>query len=94
MISCANSSLVRWTRAAQTIIRETGLSYRPAVDGERVSGVYRRNILLASGRFAMLVFSLVPWKPVIQQRLEQKVIVMFRSGNTYWELGRHLVLSH
>jgi type IV secretory pathway VirD2 relaxase len=85
-------------RAAESITRDTGLTYRPAIDGERVSGIYRRNILLTSGRFAMLDdgigFSLVPWKPVIQQRLEQRVIVMVRGSNTYWEFGRHLVLSH
>ena len=52
---------------------QTGLVHRAVTEGERVSGVYRRNVLLASDRFAMLDdgtgFSLVPWKPVIEQRL-------------------------
>jgi hypothetical protein len=43
------------------------------VDGQRVAGIYRRSVLLASGRFAMLDdgigFSLVPWKPMIEQKL-------------------------
>src|SRR6202034_3390262 len=63
--------------AALGIAKETGLAYRPVADGERVSGVYRRNVLLASGRFAMLDdgirFSLVPWRPVIAQRLGQAI---------------------
>jgi hypothetical protein len=58
---------------AQNIAKETGLTHRPVVDGERVSGIYRRNVQLASGGFAMLDdgmrFGLVPWKPVIEQRL-------------------------
>jgi hypothetical protein len=41
-------------KAAVHIAHETGLAYRPTIDGERVNGVYRRNVLLASGRFAML----------------------------------------
>ena len=83
--------------AAKSIARETGLTYRPVVDGERVSGVYRRNILLASGRFAMLEdgmgFSLVPWKPVIEPRLGQTIIAIMRGTSASWEIGRRLGLS-
>jgi hypothetical protein len=46
------------------------LVHRLVADGERVSGIYRRNVQLTSGRFAMLDdsvgFSLVPWRPVIE----------------------------
>ncbi len=56
--------------AAQDIAAETGLTHRVVTDGERVSGVYRRSLMLASGRFAMLDdsigFSLVPWRPMIE----------------------------
>ena len=58
---------------ARRIGAETGLTYRPAADGKSVSGVYRRSVLLTSGRFAMLDdatgFSLVPWRPVLEQPL-------------------------
>jgi Protein of unknown function (DUF3363) len=41
--------------------------------------------LLASGRFAMLDngkgFSLVPWRPVIEQRLGQTVTAIMRGGS-------------
>jgi hypothetical protein len=40
--------------AAQSIAAETGLQHRRVPDGERVSGIYRRSVVLASGRFAML----------------------------------------
>ena len=33
---------------------ETGLVHRPVVEGQRISGIYRRSVTLASGRFAML----------------------------------------
>ena len=58
-------------QAAKDIAAETGLEHRPVADGQRVAGVYRRSVMLASGRYAMLDdgmgFSLVPWKPVIEQ---------------------------
>jgi type IV secretory pathway VirD2 relaxase len=78
--------------AAKAIAAETGLSHRTTADGERVSGVYRRNVQLASGRFAMLDdgmgFSLVPWKPVIEQRLGQAMSAMVRGNGVSWEFGR------
>ena len=39
--------------AAKAIATETGLTHRTVADGERVSGVYRRNVMLASGKFPL-----------------------------------------
>ncbi|WP_027484242.1 relaxase/mobilization nuclease and DUF3363 domain-containing protein [Rhodanobacter sp. OR87] len=79
-------------RTARDIAAETGLEHRPVTDGQRVAGVYRRSVLLASGRYAMLDdgmgFSLVPWKPVIEQRMGQQIAVMVRGSNVSWEIGR------
>src|SRR5690606_34503843 len=76
-------------QAAKDIAVETGLEHRPVVEGQRVAGVYRRNVMLASGRYAMLDdgmgFSLVPWKPVIEQRVGPATM---RGGTASWELGR------
>ena len=70
----------------------TGLSFRPLHDGARVGGLYRRSLQLVSGRFAMLDdgmgFSLVPWRPVVEQRLGQQVSAIVRGGSVTWELGR------
>ena len=78
--------------AAQTIATDTGLEHRPVGDGQRVSGVYRRSIMLASGRYAMLDdgkgFSLVPWKPVLEQRLGQQLAATLHGGGVSWEVGR------
>jgi type IV secretory pathway VirD2 relaxase len=70
----------------------TGLQHRPVRDGESVTGVVRRSVMLASGRFAMIDdgvgFSLVPWKPVLEQRLGQTVSGVLRGGSVSWDLSR------
>ena len=79
-------------QAAKDIATETGLEYRPVADGQHVVGIYRRSIRLASGRYAMLDdgmgFSLVPWKPVIEQRLGQQLAATVRGGGVSWMLER------
>ena len=71
---------------------ETGLEHRPVQDGDSVRGVVRRSVMLASGRFAVLDdgvgFSLVPWKPVLEQRLGQTVSGVIRGGTVSWDLSR------
>jgi len=84
-------------QAGKDIAAETGLEHRPAADGQRVAGIYRRSVMLASGRYAMLDdgmgFSLVPWKPVIEQRLGQQIAATVRGGGVSWEIGRRPGLS-
>ena len=84
-------------QAAKDIAAETGLEHRPVADGQRVAGIYRRSLMLASGRYAMLDdgmgFSLVPWRPVIEQRLGQPLAATVRGGTTSWEIGRRLGVS-
>ncbi|HBP5700064.1 TPA: DUF3363 domain-containing protein [Pseudomonas aeruginosa] len=80
------------TQAAKGIAADTGLEHRPVTDGQRVAGIYRRSVMLASGRYAMLDdgmgFSLVPWRPVIEQRLGQQLAATVRGGGVSWEIGR------
>ena len=85
------------TQAAKDIAAATGLEHRPLADGQRVAGIYRRSVMLASGRYAMLNdglgFSLVPWKPVIEQQLGKQVAATVRGGGVSWEIGRRPGLS-
>ena len=78
-------------QAAKDIAAETGLEHRPVADGQRVAGIYRRSVMLASGRYAMLDdgmgFSLVPWKPVIEQRIGQQLAATIHRGSVSWEFG-------
>lgn len=80
------------TQAAKDIGAETGLEHCPVADGQRVAGIYRSSVMLASGRYAMLYdgmgFSLVPWRPVIEQRLGQQIAANVRDGSVSWEIGR------
>ena len=84
-------------KTAQDITAETGLEHRPLADGQRVVGIYRRSVMLCSGRYAMLDdgmgFSLVPWKPVIEQRLGQQLAATVRSSGVSWEIGRRQGVS-
>jgi type IV secretory pathway VirD2 relaxase len=82
---------------ANEIQTHTGLTFRAAEDGGRVSGTYRRSIQLISGRFAMLDdglgFTLVPWRPVIENRLGQSLTAVIRGHSVSWEWGRERGLS-
>lgn len=77
---------------AEKIQVETGLTYRPAVDGEHISGTFRRSVIVASGRFAMLDdgvgFSLVPWRPVIDGHTGQVMTAVIRGDHVSWNLSR------
>ncbi len=78
--------------AGKSLQDATGLNFRPLLDGARVNGLYRRSLQLVSGRFAMLDdgtgFSLVPWKPVIEQRLGQTMTAVVRGASVIWDMGR------
>jgi hypothetical protein len=80
-------------KAGQDIAAETGLAHQLVADGQRVAGIYRRSVMLASRRFAMLDdgmgLSLVPWKPVIEQRLGQQLAAAVRGGEVSWAVGRN-----
>lgn len=83
------------TAVGSSLQKETGLAFRMLKDGQRASGVYRRSIQLASGRFAMLDdgmgFSLVPWRPVIEARLGKTLTATARGGSVSWDFCRQRV---
>jgi len=80
------------TEVGKVIQHQTGLIHRPLRDGGRADGVYRRSVQLASGRFAMLddgkCFSLVPWRPVVEQRLGRQVAAVVLASSVTWDMGR------
>lgn len=72
---------------------ERGLTFKEARTGEYVGGKLVGSTRLASGRFAMiddgLGFSLVPWQPVLDKRLDQHITGVTRdSGGIEWDFGR------
>jgi len=76
----------------KSISADSGLTYRETHDGESVRGVYRRSLDLASGRFAMLDdgigFSLVPWRPVMEERLGRELRGIAVGMNVSWDFSR------
>jgi hypothetical protein len=83
---------------AAKLAAETGLGYRPVGQGEHVAGVYRRRVVLSSGRFAMiddgLGFQLVPWRPALERHINEHVAgVVLPGGRIDWSLGRKRGLS-
>ncbi|MGB3124540.1 MAG: relaxase/mobilization nuclease and DUF3363 domain-containing protein [Pseudomonas sp.] len=79
-------------KVSQDVAAETGLEHRPVVNGQRLTGIYRRSVMLVSGRYAMLEdgmgFSLVPWKPVIDGRQGQFMTAVVRGSGVSWTFGR------
>jgi type IV secretory pathway VirD2 relaxase len=82
---------------AKTIETQTGLTYRPTSDSDHVRGVYRRSVTSTTGRFAMLEegtgFSLVPWRPVIEQHLGKEVRGIVSGRDVSWRFERTRGLS-
>jgi len=79
--------------AAEQLSGETGLPHVEVPSGEQVAGIYRRRLMLSSGRFAMiddgLGFQLVPWSPQLERRLGQQVSGRVRDGGGIeWGFGR------
>ena len=80
------------TNASARLSVELGLPYTEAVKGGRIEGVYARKVDLASGRFAVIAksreFTLVPWRPVLEEQLGKKVSGIMRGEETSWTVGR------
>lgn len=66
--------------------------FRPAGDGETIHGTFKEAVQLASGKFALVEnaqeFTLVPWRPVIEDRLGREVSGIVQGGSVSWQLGR------
>ncbi len=78
--------------AGKALEAQSGRRCRSLMDGQQATGVYRGSIQLISGRFAMLDdgtgLSLVPWKPMVQQRLGQRLTASMRGSSVTWNFGR------
>ena len=79
-------------RIAGQLSDELGLGYAEAKAGERIEGIYRRPVELASGRYALIErsreFTLVPWRPVLDRHLDKPVSGIMRGDSINWTIGR------
>ena len=78
--------------AGERHARESGMKFVETRDGDRIDGVYRRPLRLASGKAAVIEksreFTLVPWKPVPERRLGQSVASIMRGASVSFDLAR------
>jgi hypothetical protein len=60
--------------------------------GERIDGTLRRAVDMTSGRHALIErsreFTLVPWRPVLEQHIGKTVSGILRGDRISWTLGR------
>ncbi|MGH7247931.1 MAG: DUF3363 domain-containing protein [Pseudomonadota bacterium] len=80
-------------RVGPEMAKARGLTSKPTEIGNYVSGTLVGAANLGSGKFAMiddgLGFSLVPWQPVLEQRLGRQVTgVAMPGGGIDWTFGR------
>jgi type IV secretory pathway VirD2 relaxase len=82
------------THIARTLARETGLTYRPLAQGQLMTGVYRRQVQIVSGQFALLDdglgFSLVPWRPALEERLGRSVTASLDGEHAMFRFSRRI----
>jgi type IV secretory pathway VirD2 relaxase len=80
-------------RAGTELAASRSLPFRATGDGETVQGVFKQTVQLSSGKFALVEnaheFTLVPWRPVIENRLGREVLGVVQGGSVSWQLGRN-----
>lgn len=78
--------------ASSGLSEEFGVPARAADTGERVGGVLRRRVDLASGRFALLQgggeLVLVPWRPELERQLGREIAGKVGPSGFSWSRGR------
>ena len=82
--------LLQKARAMQD---KLALKYRPVTEDQRqVAGIYKQSIILASDKYAVLTkakeFTLVPWRPVMEQGKGKMISGIIRGNSISWQLGR------
>jgi type IV secretory pathway VirD2 relaxase len=84
-------------RAGRKLAAQRGLAFAPVEERQTVRGKLVGSTQLASGRFAMidngLGFSLVPWRPVLENKIGREVMGMMRGEDISWQFGRGRTLG-
>jgi type IV secretory pathway VirD2 relaxase len=80
-------------RVGPEMAKARGLTFKPTEAGNYVSGTLVGSTNLGSGKFAMIDdgvgFSLVPWQPVLDQRIGRQITgVAMQGGGIDWTFAR------
>jgi hypothetical protein len=72
------------------------LPFRLPNEGERVTRVFTGTTLLVSGKYALIdndhEFTLVPWQPVMDERLGRQIGGVVRESGISWDSERERTL--
>jgi type IV secretory pathway VirD2 relaxase len=78
--------------AATQLSDELGIPFAAVEPGQRIEGVVRRRIDLASGRYALIEnsreFTLAPWRSVLERHIGKQVSGVVRGDGMTWTIGR------
>lgn len=79
-------------RVASQLSEELGLDFSASLRGQRIEGTYTRSVKVGDAKFAVIEksreFSLVPWRPALEQALGKQASGIMRDGGISWTIGR------
>ncbi|WP_292912596.1 DUF3363 domain-containing protein [Niveispirillum sp.] len=82
----------RTMRLAGQLSDELGLPYASLSRGQPVDGIYRRTVVLAGDKLALVErsrdFTLVPWRAVLDRHIGQPVSGIISGDGVTWNFGR------
>jgi type IV secretory pathway VirD2 relaxase len=80
------------TAAGERLATEMKLEFRKVRGGERIEGVYKQPVHLASGKFAVVAnskgFTLVPWRAVLERKRGGVVSGTMHGSTVSFEIGK------
>ena len=78
--------------AADRLSKELGKPFAAPLDGERIEGIYRRPLRLASGKFAVIEkskeFTLVPWRVALERQRGKIVSGIVRGPSASFDFAK------
>jgi type IV secretory pathway VirD2 relaxase len=79
-------------RTGKSLEGQTRLPFRVANEGERIKGIFTGTTQLVSGKYALIEntheFTLVPWRPVMDERLGRQISGIVRDSGISWDFER------
>ncbi|MFO1126277.1 MAG: DUF3363 domain-containing protein [Methylocystis sp.] len=79
-------------RVGKSMAADKLTPFKMKAEGERVSGVFTGTTNLVSGKYAIIEnayeFTLVPWRPIIDERLGRQISGVVRDSGISWDFTR------
>jgi type IV secretory pathway VirD2 relaxase len=79
-------------REGEAVASEIGKAFAESKVGDRIEGTVTRRLNLAGGQFAVVEkskdFTLVPWRPMLENRIGHKASGIMRADGVSWRFGR------